>query len=111
VEEFLTAGLLLSAGLGFLSGLVMLSLGVWTIRDKAFLDELLKNRLYMGAAYRCIISSLMSYGAVESCRSVGSGKDAARWCTWWLPDSPRESRRRRRGGEGGEGGEKGEKPK
>jgi hypothetical protein len=82
VEEFLTTGLLLSAGLGLLSGLVMLSLGVWTIRDRAFLDELLRNRLYMDAAYRCIISSFMSYRAIESYRNVGSGEDAARWCTW-----------------------------
>jgi hypothetical protein len=42
---------------------------------------------------------LQLHRAIESYRNVGSGEGAARWCTWWLPDSPRESRRRRRGEE------------
>jgi tetraspanin-11 len=56
-QRLAQAGLLLSAGLGVLSGLVMLGLGVWTVRDKAFLDELLRNKLYMDAAYIILVAS------------------------------------------------------
>jgi len=38
-------------------GLVLLILGIWTMNDKSFLDELLRNSLYMNTAYIIIISS------------------------------------------------------
>jgi len=36
---------------------VLLCLGLWTMNDKSFLDELLRNNLYMNTAYIIVISS------------------------------------------------------
>eukprot|EP00090_Calanus_glacialis_P009851 TRINITY_DN18247_c0_g1_i1.p1 TRINITY_DN18247_c0_g1~~TRINITY_DN18247_c0_g1_i1.p1 ORF type:complete len:246 (-),score=36.22 TRINITY_DN18247_c0_g1_i1:843-1580(-) len=38
-------------------GIVLLALGIWTMNDKSFLDELLRNSLYMNTAYIIVISS------------------------------------------------------
>jgi len=38
-------------------GIVLLALGIWTMNDKPFLDELLRNSLYMNTAYIIVISS------------------------------------------------------
>jgi len=38
-------------------GLVLLALGIWTMTDKSFLEELLRNRLYMDTTYIILISS------------------------------------------------------
>jgi len=38
-------------------GLVLLALGIWTMNDKSFLEELLRNRLYMDTTYIILISS------------------------------------------------------
>jgi tetraspanin-11 len=39
-------------------GLVLLALGIWTMNDKSFLEELLRNRLYMNTTYIILISSI-----------------------------------------------------
>ena len=40
-------------------GLVLLALGLWTMHDKAFLEELLRNRLYMNTTYTILFSSIL----------------------------------------------------
>lgn len=37
--------------------MVLLSLGIWMMNDCTFLDELLRNRLYMSTGYVTLISS------------------------------------------------------
>jgi len=37
--------------------LVLLAIGIWTMNDKSFLEELLRNRLYMDTTYIIIASS------------------------------------------------------
>ena len=37
--------------------MVLLALGIWTMNDKSFLEELLRNRLYMDTTYIILISS------------------------------------------------------
>lgn len=34
-------------------------LGIWTINDKSFLEELLRNRLYMDTTYIILVSSTL----------------------------------------------------
>lgn len=36
---------------------MLLAIGIWTMNDKAFLEELLRNRLYMDTTYIIIVSS------------------------------------------------------
>jgi len=38
-------------------GFVLLALGIWTVNDKLFLDELLRNKLYTDTAYIIIVIS------------------------------------------------------
>ena len=38
-------------------GLVLLTLGIWTLHDKSFLEELLRNRLYINTTYVVLVSS------------------------------------------------------
>lgn len=38
-------------------GVVLLAIGIWTINDKSFVDELLRNSLYMNTTYVIIITS------------------------------------------------------
>lgn len=40
-------------------GLVLMVLGIWTINDKSFLEELLRNRLYMDTTYIILVSSTL----------------------------------------------------
>ena len=40
-------------------GIVLLALGLWTMHDKAFLEELLRNRLYMNTTYTILVSSIL----------------------------------------------------
>ena len=51
--------LLASAGLGLVCGLVLLALGVWTMDDKSFLEELIRNRLYMNTTYTVLVASTL----------------------------------------------------
>jgi len=51
--------LLTSATLGLVCGIVLLALGLWTMHDKAFLEELLRNRLYMNTTYTILVSSIL----------------------------------------------------
>ena len=49
-------------------GFVLLALGTWTINDKLFLDELLRNNLYSDTAYIIIvISSLLIFLSLFGC--------------------------------------------
>jgi len=38
-------------------GVVLLAIGIWTMNDKSFVDELLRNRLYMNTTYVVVITS------------------------------------------------------
>jgi len=49
--------LVASCLLAILAGLVLLTLAVWTLRDKTFLAELLRSRLYIDATYIALVSS------------------------------------------------------
>ena len=49
--------------------MVLLSLGIWMMNDCTFLDELLRNRLYMSTGYltlvsSCIIIALSMFGCL-----------------------------------------------
>lgn len=37
----------------------MLALGIWTVLDKSFVNELLGTNLYAGSAYVCIVTGLL----------------------------------------------------
>lgn len=50
--------LLASASLGLVCGLVLMALGLWTMQDKAFLEELLRNKLYMDSTYVILVTSV-----------------------------------------------------
>ena len=39
-------------------GLVLMALGLWTMQDKAFLEELLRNKLYMDSTYVILVTSV-----------------------------------------------------
>ena len=56
-QQAARAALHLSTSLGFVSGIVLLALAIWTLKDKAFLDELLRSRLYMDATYIILVVS------------------------------------------------------
>ena len=43
-----------------LGGIAVLVIGVWTLMDKAFIEVLLRNNLYMSAAYIMIIAGTLS---------------------------------------------------
>ena len=56
--------------------LVLLALGLWMINACTFLDELLRNRLYMDTGYTivvasCFISALAVFGCVGKARGMG----------------------------------------
>lgn len=56
-------------------GFVLLALGIWTINDKSFLDELLRNKLYMNTTYillssACIIIFLAFFGCFAAVKEV-----------------------------------------
>jgi len=56
-------------------GFVLLALGVWTVNDKSFLDELLRNKLYMNTTYiilssACIIILLAFFGCFAAVKEV-----------------------------------------
>ena len=38
-------------------GFVLLALGVWTVNDKLFVDELLRNKLYTETTFIIIVTS------------------------------------------------------
>ena len=40
--------------------MITLSVGVWTMVDKSFIDTLLRNDLYMSAAYVLVISGIIT---------------------------------------------------
>ena len=56
-QQAARAALHLSTSLGIVAGVVLLALAVWTLKDKAFLDELLRSRLYMDATYIILVVS------------------------------------------------------
>jgi len=56
-QQAARAALHLSTGLGIVAGLVLLALAIWTLKDKTFLDELLRSRLYMDATYIILVVS------------------------------------------------------
>ena len=56
-QQAARAALHLSTSLGIVAGIVLLALAIWTLKDKAFLDELLRSRLYMDATYIILIVS------------------------------------------------------
>jgi len=58
-QQAARAALYLAACLGFVAGLVLLALAVWTIKDKTFLDELLRSRLYLDATYIVLVVSIV----------------------------------------------------
>jgi len=54
---------------------ILLALGIWTMNDKAFLDELLRNGLYMNSSYiivvsSCIILFLSMFGCFAAFKEV-----------------------------------------
>ena len=56
-QQAARAALYLSTMLGIVAGIVLLALAIWTLKDKAFLDELLRSRLYMDATYIMLVVS------------------------------------------------------
>ena len=56
-QQAARAALHLSTMLGIVAGIVLLALAIWTLKDKAFLDELLRSRLYMDATYIILVVS------------------------------------------------------
>ena len=50
--------LLLSCGMAIICGLVMMALGIWTVNDKMFLDELLRNRLYVDTTNIILVAAI-----------------------------------------------------
>ena len=56
-QQAARAALYLSTMLGIVAGIVLLALAIWTLKDKAFLDELLRSRLYMDATYIILVVS------------------------------------------------------
>lgn len=56
-QQAARAALHLSTSLGIVAGIVLLALAIWTLKDKAFLDELLRSRLYMDATYIILVVS------------------------------------------------------
>jgi len=56
-QQAARAALHLSSLLGIVAGIVLLALAIWTLKDKAFLDELLRSRLYMDATYIILVVS------------------------------------------------------
>lgn len=57
--------LVLINSLVMIGGIAILVVGVWTLIDKAFIEVLLRNNLFMSAAYIMIIS-----GSISSCLSI-----------------------------------------
>ena len=56
--------------------LVLLALGLWMINACTFLDELLRNRLYMDTGYTIVVASCFICGlAVFGCVGKARGKD------------------------------------
>ena len=58
-----------------LLGLLLLSLSIWTMEDKTFLEELLRNRLFMDTTYTLLLaSSLLSllscFGVFAALREI-----------------------------------------
>jgi len=56
-------------------GFVLLALSIWTIDDKLFLDELLRNKLYLNTTYiilisSCIIILLSFFGCFAAVKEV-----------------------------------------
>ena len=49
----------LSTSLGIVAGIVLLAIAIWTLKDKAFLEELLRSRLYMDATYIILVVSVV----------------------------------------------------
>jgi len=54
---------------------VLLAIGIWTMNDKSFVDELLRNRLYMNSTYiilisACIMIPLSSFGCFAAFKEV-----------------------------------------
>lgn len=43
----------------FIGGLVVVSVGVWTLADKAFIQRLLRNELFISSAYILIVAGLV----------------------------------------------------
>ena len=67
--------LLLSCGVAMVCGLVMMALGIWTVNDKMFLDELLRNRLYVDTAYIILVAAtsitvLSCFGCFAAMREI-----------------------------------------
>jgi len=56
-QQVARAALHFSTTLGIVAGVVLLALAIWTLKDKAFLDELLRSRLYMDATYIILVVS------------------------------------------------------
>lgn len=56
-QQAARAALHLSTMLGIVAGISLLALAIWTLKDKAFLDELLRSRLYMDATYIILVVS------------------------------------------------------
>jgi len=56
-QQAARAALHLSTSLGIVASIVLLALAIWTLKDKAFLDELLRSRLYMDATYIILVVS------------------------------------------------------
>ena len=44
---------------GQVCGLALLAVGTWTLHDKSFLEELLRNRLYINTTYVVLVSSTL----------------------------------------------------
>lgn len=40
-----------------LGGIILIAIGIWTMNDKSFVDELLRNNLYMNTTYIILISA------------------------------------------------------
>lgn len=43
----------------FIGGVTVLGVGIWTMVDKSFIEELLRNQLYMSAAYVLLVSGVI----------------------------------------------------
>ena len=56
-------------------GFVLLALGVWTVNDKLFVDELLRNKLYTETTFIIIVTSnliilLSAFGCFAAVKEV-----------------------------------------
>uniref|UniRef100_A0A0A9VZB5 Tetraspanin n=2 Tax=Lygus hesperus TaxID=30085 RepID=A0A0A9VZB5_LYGHE len=72
--QFIKYSMFVSNFIIFVGGLTVFGLGIWTVMDKSFINELLGTNLYMGAVYILIVSgAIVSLIAFFGC--IGAIKE------------------------------------